>query len=294
MSIRVDTASLIAGSIVCGNRGLGLTGSTILAETSVGDSGVGYLADDIDSGDENKEFMGLVTTYPSAGNFFPFENGSFIFSGAPNGTYSFVYELKVDGVSQGNATVTLVVGLARVTKDFNYVFNVRNTIAKDNIYSFGIRKLVQNDSQFNYQIRLVTGSSTTILYDILSGLSTTVSSYAINYKIRSIVNADYGFTYSILRTVQSDVHLDYFIRVKTASDNELFFKIRTLTGSSINSNYDIRTKVSSDVVVEYLLNGRNVIQKDYVILYNILREIPSKAVVISIEELSPIEIFLDE
>lgn len=117
MSIRVDTASLIAGSIVCGNRGLGLTGSTILAETSVGDSGVGYLADDIDSGDENKEFMGLVTTYPSAGNFFPFENGSFIFSGAPDGTYSFVYELKVDGVSQGSATVTLVVGLARVTKD---------------------------------------------------------------------------------------------------------------------------------------------------------------------------------
>ncbi len=107
--MRVDSASLIPGSIVCGDRGLGVLGSTILANTSTGDHGPGYLYNDVDTGDEGKEFRGLIVTPPSAGTFFAYEDGSFSFT-APDGTYTFVYRLYVDGVDLGTATSSVTIG----------------------------------------------------------------------------------------------------------------------------------------------------------------------------------------
>lgn len=107
--MRVDTTSLISGALVCGDRGLGVLGSTILSDTATGDFGAGYLYNDVDTGDENKEFRGLIVTPPSAGTFFAYEDGSFSLV-APDGAYTFVYRLYVDGVDLGTATANVTIG----------------------------------------------------------------------------------------------------------------------------------------------------------------------------------------
>lgn len=106
--------SLIPGAVVCGNRGLGVPGSTILAETSTGDHGAGFLYNDVDPGDEGKAFRGLIVTPPSTGTFFAYEDGSFSLV-APDGSYTFVYRLYVDGVDLGTATASVTIGDSPVT-----------------------------------------------------------------------------------------------------------------------------------------------------------------------------------
>jgi len=107
--MRVDTTSLISGALVCGDRGLGVLGSKILSDTATGEYGAGYLYNDVDSGDEAKEFRGLIVTPPSAGTFFAYEDGSFSLI-ASDGSYTFVYQLYVDGVDLGTATASVTIG----------------------------------------------------------------------------------------------------------------------------------------------------------------------------------------
>jgi len=116
MSIRCDTSSLIAGSIVCGVPGLGIMGSVILATTGEGGSGPGILSNDVEPGDENKEFRGLVTDFPDTGTFVINENGTFTFTGAS--AASFQYQLYVDGVAIGSPVAVALYGeLAAVEVD---------------------------------------------------------------------------------------------------------------------------------------------------------------------------------
>ena len=109
MSLRVDTASLISGAIVCGHRGLGVLGSDVPDD---GDNGAGYAHNDLSlPADANKEICGRITTWPSAGTLFAYEDTSFEFTDAPDDTYTFQYQLYVDGVATGDpTTVTLTVG----------------------------------------------------------------------------------------------------------------------------------------------------------------------------------------
>lgn len=113
MSIRVDTSSWIPGAIVCGDRGLGVLAEDIPSD---GDNGASYLYNDISiPADSGKEICGRVTTWPSAGTLYAYEDGSFEFSDAPDGNYSFQYQLYVDGVASGTGTVSLQVGASTVT-----------------------------------------------------------------------------------------------------------------------------------------------------------------------------------
>lgn len=114
MSIRCGSTSLIPGAIVCGVPGLGVLGSTILATTGIGGSGPGILFNDVQTGDEDKEFRAEVLTWPSAGSLDLQEDGRFTFTGAASD--SLTYRLWVDGVSIGTASVTLY-GAASVTAD---------------------------------------------------------------------------------------------------------------------------------------------------------------------------------
>lgn len=109
-STRVDTVSLIPGACVVGVRGLGVSGAALRAATAAGDHGPGILFNDWDSGDDAKEFRAFVSTPPAQGDLTVFEDGSFIWSGLPDGAHSFSYELFVDGVSQGAATATATIG----------------------------------------------------------------------------------------------------------------------------------------------------------------------------------------
>lgn len=108
MSLRVDTSPLISGALVIGNRGLGVLGSSV---PSTGDNGAGYLYNDLSlPADANKEVRGLILTQPSAGTLYAYEDSSFEFTGAPDGTYTFTYRLYVDGADTGVGTVNLQVG----------------------------------------------------------------------------------------------------------------------------------------------------------------------------------------
>lgn len=110
MSTRVDTASLIAGSVVCGDRGMGVLGSVIRATTATGAHGPGLLYDDWDSGDDAKEFRALIVTPPASGTLFAYEDGSFTLSGAADSSYSLTYRLFVDGADLGTSTASFTVG----------------------------------------------------------------------------------------------------------------------------------------------------------------------------------------
>lgn len=110
MSLRIDTSEWISGSLIIGETGLGVLGSVI---PSTGDNGAGYAYNDLSlPADAGKEICGRITTWPSAGTLFAYEDTSFEFSGAPDGAYSFAYQLYVDGVATGSPqTVTLTVGV---------------------------------------------------------------------------------------------------------------------------------------------------------------------------------------
>ena len=93
-----------------GSPGLGVLGSVIRATTGPGSGphGAGYLYNDWQDSDDGKEFRGLIITPPSAGTFSAYEDGSFSLVGAPDGSYSFVYRLYVDGADLGTATASII------------------------------------------------------------------------------------------------------------------------------------------------------------------------------------------
>lgn len=106
MSLLIDSTSLIPGSLVIGNTGLGVKGSTV---PSSGKDGPSYLYNDlVFPADNNVEVMGRIKTFPTQGKLFAYEDGSFGWE-APNVSTqdSFVYTLYIDGVSAGDATVKL-------------------------------------------------------------------------------------------------------------------------------------------------------------------------------------------
>ena len=98
-----------------GNVGLGVTGAVIRATTSTGQYGPGYLYGDLTVADDAKEIQGLIVTPPSTGTFFAFEDGSFNWTGMANGTDSFTYRLRENGVDRGTAPATRNVGAAAAT-----------------------------------------------------------------------------------------------------------------------------------------------------------------------------------
>ena len=114
MSLRIDTSEWISGYLLIGETGLGVLGSAI---PSTGDNGAGYAYNDLSlPADAGKEICGRITTWPTAGTLFAYDDTSFEFSGAPDGSYSFQYQLYVDGVAVGSPqTVTLIVGVANGT-----------------------------------------------------------------------------------------------------------------------------------------------------------------------------------
>lgn len=113
MSLRIDSTEWISGALIIGNTGFGVVGSDI---PSSGDSGAAYCYNDLTlPADNGKEICGRITTWPTAGALTAYEDTSFEFTG-PGGSYSFQYQLYVDGVATGSPTnVTLVVASGTIT-----------------------------------------------------------------------------------------------------------------------------------------------------------------------------------
>lgn len=159
MSCRVSTTSLLTGACVVGNRGLGVLGSTIRSETATGAHGAGYLYNDWVSGDDGKEFRGLIITPPSSGTLFTYENGSFELTGAADGSYTFVYRLFVDGVDLGTATANLIIGEASVVAPVNVsIPSITGDTVQGQILTASTG--AWNNSPSSYTYRWVRGTTT--------------------------------------------------------------------------------------------------------------------------------------
>jgi hypothetical protein len=107
-SLRIDPAELISGALVIGDTGLGARADAIPA---VGEHGPSYLYPSLNlPADAPVEIRGLIVTPPASGTLFAYEDGSFVLSGAPDGTYNFAFRVFVDGVDRGVTTATASIG----------------------------------------------------------------------------------------------------------------------------------------------------------------------------------------
>ena len=104
------------GRRILGVPHVGILAATIASQTATGDNGAGLLYDDaINPANAGKQLRLVVTSPPSAGVFFTYENGSFDFSGAPDGSYSIGYNVLADKVLIGSDTATVAVGAVSAT-----------------------------------------------------------------------------------------------------------------------------------------------------------------------------------
>lgn len=108
--LRNLNAAPAAGLRILGTPKTGVLGSNI---PSAGQFGSSFLYSTLSlPADANKEIRGWVTAKPATGVLTVFENGAFVFDPlGQQGTFSFTYQLYVDGASVGPlATVTLEIG----------------------------------------------------------------------------------------------------------------------------------------------------------------------------------------
>jgi len=104
------------GRRILGVPQVGIEAATIASQTATGDNGPGLLYDDaINPANAGKQLRLVVASTPSAGVFFAYENGSFDFSGAPDGSYTIGYNVLADKVFIGSDTATVVVGAVSAT-----------------------------------------------------------------------------------------------------------------------------------------------------------------------------------
>jgi hypothetical protein len=202
MSVRVDTASLIAGAVVVGDRGLGVLGSDV---PSTGTNGPGYLYNDLTlPADANKEVRGLIITPPSAGTFFAYEDSGFTLADAPNGTYTFTYRLFEDGVDKGTATETIQIGTATVQADFTSTYAVINAIQSDFASAYGVYSGVQQDYPGTFSISSTVQADHVSAFGVSQGVQ---QDFAYGYDVSEggTVSTDFVSSYGVYGSVQQDL-----------------------------------------------------------------------------------------
>lgn len=113
-SERIDTSEWISSSEIIGDTGGGVLGSAI---PSSGTSGAGYAYNDLSlPADAGKEICGRITTWPVGLTTFAAREDTSFDATAPDGVYTFQYQLYVDYVATGSpTTVTLTFGGGSVT-----------------------------------------------------------------------------------------------------------------------------------------------------------------------------------
>lgn len=240
MSIRVDTSSLIHGSLLVGNRGLGVLGSTV---PSVGNSGAGYLYNDLNlPADADKEVRGLILTQPGAGALYTYEDSSFDFTGAPDGNYTFTYRLYVDGVDSGTGTVNLQIVSTPISVSVTTSYNLRGSISSDKSSAFNVRGLVDNSLGIVYNLRGSAYADSLNNYTVLSASSVSAAVTAV-YNLRNLVNNTISSSFNINSSVAQSILDEYKVRTSALSNNSNSYNIRGNVLRDIISNYQINPAV---------------------------------------------------
>lgn len=149
MSIRVYApGSDIVSGIAVGFRGLGIKGSLI---PSSGDAGPALAYPFIDPvADADAEFQVQVLTWPSAGVLSVNEDSSFTFTGAPDGSYSFTWRLKRNGVLVRDYETALLVGEVTETvgQDFSFGWKVVERVGQSFSFTMPVVERVSRDFSF--------------------------------------------------------------------------------------------------------------------------------------------------
>lgn len=100
------------GRRILGVPDVGILAATIASETSTGTNGPGLLYDEsINPANAGKYLRIRITTPPSAGSLFVYENGAFDFSGAADGSYTIGYDWYADDVLGGSDSASILVGV---------------------------------------------------------------------------------------------------------------------------------------------------------------------------------------
>lgn len=109
-SFRFDSAEYVEDGYHFGDRGLGIRGADL---PTTGENGGSFMANDVEAGDEDKEFRARISRWPTEGVFDPEEDGSFSYLG--DADYA-EYFLDVDGVQvdgpnlDGSTTIVFAFG----------------------------------------------------------------------------------------------------------------------------------------------------------------------------------------
>ena len=109
---RVDTVPWIAGACLVGNTGLGVLVEDVPTN---GPDGPPFGLPDLDVTDAGAEVRWLIFNFPKAGVLDAREDGSFIFSGAPPGLYSFYVVAFLRGQRRNAKLVTINFNAPSVT-----------------------------------------------------------------------------------------------------------------------------------------------------------------------------------
>lgn len=102
------------GRRVLGVKDVGIIASQIISETATGDNGAGLLYDEAVA-NSGKQLRIHITSSPSSGTFFVYENGSFDLVGAADGSYSIGYQYYLDNVLSGSDTAIVNIGVVNAS-----------------------------------------------------------------------------------------------------------------------------------------------------------------------------------
>jgi len=107
-SLVIDTTELIAGALVIGGTGLGVSGNLVPANGTHGPA-FAYDAVVLQPSYAGKEYRGMLGALPAGLTLVANENTSFTAS-ASNGSYEVPFTLFEDGLEVGTSSFTLTFG----------------------------------------------------------------------------------------------------------------------------------------------------------------------------------------
>lgn len=259
---QVYGGTTVPSSQTYGSGDLGVLGSVIQANTATGPNGAGVLYNDVmqnPTGNANLEFQPLLTAVPSAGTFMLYPDGSFSFTGAPNGNYTFKFIPKADGVAYATEqTVTINVGMvtSTVISDTAGSFVIRTAVAADSAGGFAIRATVVSNVTGGYTM---AARVTTDIPGSFSLLNTVAANTAGGFAIRGTVQLDTAGAYTVRSQVMLDMSGAYTLRNQVLADLAGSFIVNLATSqvaASFSGAYSVRGQVQVDQTGDYAIRNQ--------------------------------------